>query len=182
MQEPNIPTEAVTLYWYECEQAMYVGSRRSIECMRMGIDDRHHYSRHPSREDHMEGAGAEKATARYLNLDWTASINTFHRKTDQDEDPPADVGRAVEVRWRRDEGDSHPLDLIVRKDDPDDRIYVLVVGAMPTYELVGSITGTRAKQDQWYKNPGGHRPAWFVPQSALKPIRQLKISKVLTEE
>lgn len=162
-------SEWVTLEWYECEQAVYVGARREAEAIRKGLEAPA-YSRQPSIENHIQSGGAEKAVAKRLNLDWHASINTFS-------DGVADVGQKIEVRYRREE-----YDLKVCEKDHDDRAYVLVRGALPRYEIVGWMWGKDAKQPQFWKNPGGHGFAFFVPQEYLRPISELKVSKVSITE
>jgi len=37
----------------------------------------------------------------------------------------------------------------------------------------GYIKGKDAKKKEWLKSPGGWKPAYFVPQSKLKPIEDL---------
>jgi hypothetical protein len=128
----------------------------------------------------MQSAGAEKAVGKRLNIDWHASINTFH-------DGVADVGGRIEVRYRRkrkrpldhqEEEEEESPDLIVREDDHEDRAYVLVRGALPKYEIVGWIWGRDAKRPEFWKNPGGHEPAFFVPEEHLRPVSELLVSRI----
>lgn len=158
-------TEFVTLNWYEAEQAVYVGGRREAEALRQGID-KPQYSRQPSIENHIQSGGAERAVAKLLNLNWHASINTFR-------DGVPDVGGAIEVRYRRES-----FELKVKSDDHDDRYYVLVRGALPHYEVIGWIKGKDAKRPEWWKNPGDHKPAFFVPDEHLRPVSELAVSRV----
>lgn len=165
MNEQKLETEFVTLEWYECEQAMIVGARREIEIMRAKIMTQP-FSEEPSVYNHIQSAGAEKSVGKRLNVDWHASINTFKLGV-------ADVGSAIEVRYRRKE-----YDLKVSKDDDDSRFFVLVWGEMPTYEIVGWLRGKDAKQPQFWSNPGGHGFAYFVPAKYLRPVSELKVSRV----
>jgi|SRR5215472_860036 len=162
--------ECIALEWYECEQAIYVGARREAEVFRFPEHAKKQYSEEPSILNHIESAGAERAVAKRLNLDWHAAINTFKQGV-------SDVGGAIEVRWRRDKP-GKKRDLIVRDDDHDDRFYVLVRGAMPVYEMIGWIRGKDAKQARFRSNPGGHEEAWFVPEEQLRPVSELQVSKV----
>lgn len=111
-------------------------------------------------EEEIVGACGEMTVAKVFDCYWSPSVNTFHATTDLPHD--------TEVR------STTRLDgsLIVRDNDPDDRIYILVTGEPPSMTVVGWITGAEAKQPQWLRNPHGHRPAWFVPQSALQPVCQ----------
>jgi len=162
----NITSEWIKLDWYECEQAIYIGARRQVEAMRLGFGNKTKHGEKSAIEDHMQGAGAEKAVGKRLNLDTHFAINTFANGI-------ADVGEKIEVRWRREQ-----WDLIVREKDHDERAYVLVRGEMPEYEIVGWIWGRDAKKPEFWKNPGGHGYAFFVPEKFLRPISELKVHKV----
>jgi hypothetical protein len=63
--------------------------------------------------------------------------------------------------------------LIIRPRDPDDRVYVLVVGTMPDLRIVGWIRGAEAKQQSWWMAPNERPGAYFVPQDALHDIADL---------
>jgi hypothetical protein len=105
------------------------------------------------------GTSAELAVARWLGVEWSRSVNTFHGE--------ADVGEDVDVRATdRDDGR-----LILREKDQPYRWFVLVTGNPPNIFLRGFIRGWDARQDEWYRNPQGYGAAWFVPQSALIPIQ-----------
>jgi hypothetical protein len=104
---------------------------------------------------------AEKATAKLLNVHWSASVNTFHTYPD--------VLPNLEVR----QTDYKHGRLIVRPDDPDDRFYILVTGVPPTLTVHGYISAKAAKQDDYWGNPDkpDEKPdAWWVPQADLKPL------------
>ena len=87
-------------------------------------------------------------------------MNTFHSI--------ADVGRNVEVRCT----DLADGCLIVRANDAPERWYVLVTGKPPTFTVRGYIRGADARRPEYMRDPHGHRPAWFVPQSHLTPLRR----------
>lgn len=106
---------------------------------------------------HIQGARGELAVAIALGQPWQGSVDTFKQG--------GDVG-PLQVRCR-----SHPdWDLLVRTDDPDEAIYVLVTGTDRVYNVVGWIRGRDAKRPEWIRSHGGREAAWFVPQSALTPI------------
>jgi hypothetical protein len=166
-------TELVQLKWYEVEQAIYVGARRESEALKdnrpknwKASDD----EKISSIDNHMQSAGAEKAVAKRLNINWHASINTF-------KDGPADVGEGIEVRYARKKGR-----LKVTKDDHDDRYFVLVWGELPNYEIVGFIRGKDAKQDQFLDDPKGYGEAYFVPPQYLRPFEQLIVVKIRVQD
>lgn len=84
----------------------------------------------------------------------------------------ADIGRNIEVRTRADTGKRHPLELIVREDDPDGAEFVHVVldttvTTVGVFDIIGHITSAEAKSVP-LKNHGGYRPAHFVPNSMLR--------------
>ena len=118
-------------------------------------------------EAHLIGIAGEIAVARYLGRYWPAT--TTYRKGDADLPPDVEVRTA-----RRSDGS-----LIMHAADQLDRWFVLVVvlgydGPMPrALRIVGSIRGRDVEgHDEWVRDPlKSGRPAWFVPQSALHPIR-----------
>ncbi len=83
----------------------------------------------------------------------------------------ADIGKNIEVRTRANEGKPHPLELIVRGNDPTDAVFVHVIMDAPAgpgvFEIVGHITGADAKSVP-VKNHGHYNPAHFVPLALLR--------------
>ncbi len=63
--------------------------------------------------------------------------------------------------------------LILHPTDKDNAIYILVVGQVPTFNLVGWIAGKNGKQDKFLDDPVGGRLAYFVPQEELSPVEEL---------
>lgn len=110
--------------------------------------------------DDASGAAAELVWAKYLNEEYQTRLNTFHTL--------ADVGDRWEVRSSSViTNDS----CIVRDDDPEDRWYVFVqTDQAPAFKIRGMILGRDAKRTEWWRNPHGKRPAYFVPPSALTLI------------
>lgn len=106
------------------------------------------------------GAFGEMAVAKALGLYWEGGVDTFKAP---------DIG-TFQVRSSRHENGR----LIVRNNDKDEDIFILVVGKAPNYEIVGWIKGAEAKCDAYLDDPNNLRPAWFVPQEDLHPISELK--------
>lgn len=102
----------------------------------------------------IEGVLGEMALSKHLGIYWKGK-GTMRAP---------DVGD-VDVRTTAHEG-GH---LILHPNDPDDRLFYLLTGKNGTYTLHGSILGRAGKLDKWVKDPTGGRPAYFVPQEALKP-------------
>lgn len=109
------------------------------------------------------GVCGELAAARALNVFWYPSVNTFHAVSD--------LPGGIEVRSTT--KTTGRVSLIVRDNDPVDRVYVLVTGEPPDMNVVGWISGADARSDEFRCNPNGDRPAWFVPVSRLAPINVL---------
>jgi hypothetical protein len=143
----------------EREAATAVGSRRHAEAVKKRLPDRHGF-RGDSLQIHVEGACGELAAAKALGLPWDGPVNTFKRG--------GDVGD-LQVRTRS----NHAWDLIVRPDDRDGDVFVLVTGLTPRFRVHGWIRGVDAKKDAWRKTYGGRPPAYFVPQRALRPLEEL---------
>jgi hypothetical protein len=151
----------------EMTSAALVGVMRQICAIRDGRADRHGFdgSKLGPWEIHIEGALGECAAAKLLKTYWGATINTFKSG--------GDVGR-MQVKTRS----VDDYDLIVRNDDRDGDTFVLVTGRAPSYHVRGWILGRDAKQDRYLKRYGGRPPAWFVPQSDLRPIIDLAVRDV----
>lgn len=155
------------------------------------------------RANHMLGALGEHAFAKWLGVpraidgQWgvcpacgcfAGTVNTF--KTE------GDVGR-YQVRTR-----SHPNSpLIIRDDDADDDVFVLVTvwsqlgrnrpkirlalavgdGVYDNFTVAGWITAGDAKQWGWRRDPQGRGSAYFIPQENLRPIISLPIDSARTK-
>jgi len=150
----------VTLEWYESALAADVGNRRQCEALKRKIRDKYGFEG-DGFQVHIHGAAGELAFAKAATTYWGGSVNTYKA---------ADVG-PIHIRTRSGHGGRE--DLIVRRHDPDDAIFVLVVGEIPSFSVVGWIKGSDAKQEKWKKCYGGRPPAFFVPRGQLRafPIR-----------
>lgn len=113
-------------------------------------------------EEEIVGAVGEIAVGKWSGSFFVPSVNTFHRVPDC-------LGN-VEVRSTTNSTGC----LIVRDNDASDRKYVLAILENDNVNLIGWIPGVEAKNDRWLKNPNQYRPAWFVPQSELNPMVELR--------
>lgn len=139
-------------------QAAHIGCQRHLAALQAGLTDKHAAKTCTDPWAlHIEGAAGELAFAKATNRYWPATVNNFH-------DP--DLMNGVQVRTRS----SHSHDLIVREGDSDLHTFVLVTGRMPVYRVHGWIKGRDAKQLRFWNNPGGHGPAFFIPQGHLTEI------------
>ena len=160
IDEARNPT--ITLMPWEFKFCVDVANQRMASSQQKALNHASTYERgHLKRiEEEVIGACAEMVAAKYLGKFWSPSVDTFHKVPD--------IEPNIEVRGTIGEHNS----LIVRRNDADDRWYILVVGKPPTMTVIGCIQGAEAKQDRWLRNPNGHREEWFVPQSALRAPRQ----------
>lgn len=146
----------VTLDHDESDFAAYVGLRRSSEAMRLGRQ--HRFGGNADRwGNDVEGAAAELAVAKALDHYWQPLAA----------DPaslPGDVGRLQVRQTKRADGC-----LILHESDPDDAPFILVTGAVPTFTLAGWLWGREGKRPEHWRTSTG-RPAFFVPQSALRAV------------
>lgn len=146
----------ITLTDSELKLAATVAIERNIENIFEGRKHAHGFGGSNGWDNHIEGAAGEMAFAKFANKFWSGNIGNLDAN---------DVGR-VEVRTASD----HNRRLIIHKRDPDDRAFVLVTGLAPTFRIRGWIWGEDAKQDRYWKDPAGGRPAYFVPHQELKPL------------
>lgn len=150
----------VRLTWSELMQAAQVGVMRQVQNLREGRVDRYGASDLNGWTPHIEGAIGEMAVAKWMGLYWSGALG------DLDAD---DVGQ---LQVRASAGQSARL--ILHPSDPDDRAFVLVTGRGPAVQINGWIVAEDGKQQQWWTDPAGGRPAFFVPQAALRCITELR--------
>ena len=110
-------------------------------------------------QKHIEGCLGEIVVAQYLGIFWDGKLGVI---------APGDVGK-IEVRTTPGENNR----LIVQHKDPDEAKIVLLTGKNGTYQLRGWIYGKAGKNDTYWTDPAGGRPAFFVPQKHLEPIETL---------
>ena len=141
----------------EIEIAKSIGCLRRMASMKQGHKNAHGFDGSTAWDIDIEGAAAELAYCKYRGKYWGGCVNTYKG---------ADVGSNVQIRsTTRPDGC-----LIVRDNDPDDHFFVLVVGRIPAFTVVGFIKGCDAKQKKWIRNPNGREACYFVPQDWLKRI------------
>jgi hypothetical protein len=148
----------------EIKLAAYVGMMKRAGSMAAGLRDRHGLDANACGGIgwtlDIEGAAAELAFAKSRGLYWPALCD----------DPaglPGDVGIA-EVRQSADP-EAH---LILHESDHDERPYVLVIGQIPEFRIVGWIRGAEGKRPQFWRTHTG-RPAFFIPQGVLNVFSAL---------
>ena len=136
--------------------AATVGVMRQITNLRDCRRDAHGAEAKYGWQYHIEGACGECAVAKACGAYWNGNLGNL--KAD-------DVGR-LQVRA----GSGEDYRLIIHDTDPDERKFVLVVGLAPRYRLCGWLYGREGKRPEFWTDPVGQRPAYFIPQSLLHPI------------
>lgn len=148
----------VTLTLAEASFASNVGRIRNLHSVLSGKTPAYGVKEEECWESHIEGACGECAAAKAMRRYWPASVDTYRTGDDVD-------GLQIRTRSR------HDWDLIIRKPDRDDAIFVLVTGRVGgEYRVHGWIVGGDGKRDEYWKTYNDRPPAWFVPQSALHPL------------
>jgi hypothetical protein len=158
----------VTLTWSEVVVAAQVGVRRQCIARRGRFRDRTHTRADTVRlwADDIEGACGELAAAKALGRYW--SPDAQYRMGS------ADVG-ALQVRTTA-IADGH---LLVLDTDDDAARFVFVRGVVPTFDVVGWMTGHEAKAQAWARVLGDRQSlAYFVPAVALHDLDELRAASV----
>jgi len=108
---------------------------------------------------HIEGALGECAVAKLFSVYWSGYIGNLNA---------GDVG-AMEVRTRS----NHKYELIIHPKDKDGVPFIHVTGRNGRYRIHGWIYAEQGKHKEYWKDPAGDRPAFFVPYEKLNPIESI---------
>jgi hypothetical protein len=113
-------------------------------------------------EYHWTGCLGEMAVAKHFNLFWAGALGNFDA---------ADVGGIIQVRARgRSDGQ-----LILHPKDNDAAPFVLALAPHPPLILLcGWVYARDGKKPNFWKDPAGGRPAFFVPKDVLRPLEELE--------
>ena len=143
----------------EMMQAGLVGLMRGVGSIKAG--KHHRFGADPENgwSLNIEGAMGEMAAAKVMRRYWSGAVNTY----DHDDLDGIEVRTAFK----------HSHSLILHPTDPDDLPFVLVTGMNGEYKVQGFILAKNGKQQQFWRDPCGGRPAFFVPQSALQNIEEI---------
>lgn len=151
----------VTLTWAEVAIAARIGEARTIRNRAKGnAGTMHGKASGTDWSGDIEAACAELAAAKGIGVYMPIATSAA-------EDRTGDLGYGLHVR-HSERADAR---LILHPDDPDEGLFILVIGASPSFELPGFVEAADGKREQWWSDPTGKdRPAFFVPQTALHPI------------
>lgn len=146
----------IELSWSELMIAALVGVMRCVKSKYKGYENKHGLQG-PGWNQDIQGACGELAVAKYLNVFWDGTMDSFTAG--------ADV-QGLQVRSTDRDGR-----LIIRPTDPDDAVFILARGGPLEWEIAGWILGRDGKQEEFCGDPTGNRPAaYFVPIHALRPM------------
>jgi len=153
----------ITLSSFEIMLGSVAGVMRALQAISRNAKEAHGRNSAPSWTDHVEGALAEQAVAKFLGVYWAGA----GKRGD------TDIGGNIEVRWTsRPEGR-----LILRQSDKELSYYVLVTGFNGAYGIAGWIQMKDAIHNEWWTQANNDRPgAWFVPQTSLHHPEELKLT------
>jgi hypothetical protein len=112
---------------------------------------------------HLYGAAGELAVASLLGM--RESVFGQTRAKPGSSDLPGGID--VKTRSR------HWHDLIVQADESPDKRFVLVTIENRATLVHGWCFGSDAMKDEYWSDPAGGRPAYFVPKSILQPLETL---------
>ena len=143
----------VKLTLAEMQIAAHSGIQRQLQNLKNNAQPAHGAGNKNDWQLHIEGALGEMALAKHLGVYWDGKGKMR----------APDVG-AIDVRTRS----KHSYDLIVHDRDDDARYIYLLTGGNGQYRVHGGIHARDAKQERYWKDPAGGRPAYFVPQAHLQ--------------
>jgi len=149
----------ITLTSAEVGAGVRVGGLRHYQAVLRHCEEKSDMPGADGWSHHIEGALGEIAAAKALNMYWPGSVNAW-KECDLE---------GIQVRTRS----KSSYDLLVRPNDAENCVWVLVTGGCGTYDVSGWISGHDAKQERFFRSPNDRAPAYFIPQSELKPIETL---------
>ena len=117
---------------------------------------------------HYVGAGGEMAVAALLGLEADVFSERSARRGS------SDLPGRIDVKTRA----KHHYDLIVQRDEEDDKRLVLVTLEDREFRVHGWIQAGAGKRQEFWGDPAGGRPAFFVPKSALLAMDTLPLALV----
>jgi hypothetical protein len=138
--------------------AMIAGCMRASQNRKLNRRHAHGASAGDSEQCHITGAVGEACVAKMLKSYWLG-VGKFRGP---------DVSN-IQVRTRSKPHHS----LILHREDSDSDVFVSVYAAEGVGEVRGWIYGRDGKREEFWSDPASGRPAFFVPNEALRPIEEL---------
>jgi hypothetical protein len=152
---------AVKLPWSQVYLAACGGICLRLKSLQAGMKDTHPNAAADGWTYQIEGVAGEMAFCAAMGIFYPMRVGAVRE---------ADV-LGVEVRTMR----CHDWDLKVKLDAGDDAPHALVTGRIPDFQVHGWVYGKEAKRAEWLRDfQGRGQPAYYVPQSALRPLDELR--------
>lgn len=158
----RVPDIGVTLRLspHELFQAAQVGVTRRIDNLRrLNVSEPHGTPDEAWYAD-ITGACGELVVAKFVDRFWSGQLGNYKAR---------DAG-PVQVRTTR-YTDGH---LLLYDTDVDDHPFVLVFGEAPEFTMAGWLYAREGKLPLYARVTPHGKPAYWVPQRALKPMASLK--------
>lgn len=155
----------VVLTWAEMLIAAHVGSMRNVQSMKLGrgriASVTHQFGGMDfAWSSNIEGAAGEMVVAKHLDRYWAGAIGDIHA----DDVGPYQVKTNTSRKWD---------DLIIRKWNKPERVYISVLSFVPSFVITGWIWGADVMKDEYYREGTLGMPAYFIPRSLLKKMSDL---------
>ena len=149
-------TTTIRLNWSEMLLGGLAGLIRRVNSLAKNLPEPYGWDdkRDPWSSD-IRSACAEMAVAKHMNRYWVPADSAFS-------DLDADVGGNIHVRSTRIRRGS-----LILHDRDKPGWYVLVIDRMPEFDIAGWIHTDDGIREEFYRDPGTGRPAYFVPQGKL---------------
>jgi hypothetical protein len=155
----------VILTWAEVLTAAHVGCMRNVQSLKLGRSDTDVRVNQDGDIDfawgsNIEGAAGEMATAKHLNLFWSGAVGNIRANDVGGYQVKTNTSR----RWD---------DLILRRRNSPDKIYISVLSFLPRFVLTGWISGTEAMKEEYYREGTPGMPGYFFPRKLLRDMNTL---------
>jgi len=145
----------VTLEYHELLLAGIAGVMRQVENLKLKREAAHGIERGTKGDwqANIEGVIGELAVSKHLDVYWKG----------KGEFRGADVGRDFQVRTTS-YATGH---LWLFREDPEDKVFILVTGSGLEYHIRGWINGAQGKRQKYWGSKQEGREAFWVPQHDL---------------
>lgn len=156
--------ERLTLTYHEVTHAATVGLARHWSALKRSLRETNGSERANHWFTHQLGAIGELAVAKALSVHWSGNVGKEGR--------PDIVYKGLSIEVRAVTDPRHRL--IVHPEDQADFFVLTVLDELPCVKIAGAISAAGAKTAEFWQDPQGGRPAFFVPAQALSSLHILQ--------
>lgn len=142
----------------EIRAGVMAGVERQLMNLQNGARPRYGADSDNDWQSNIEGVLGEMAVAKLLEVEYDPNLGNYQA---------VDVGDLYQVRT------SPKPSLLLHPPDKDHHIFIFANGVNGTYGMAGWVYGQEGKRKEFWRDPKGGRPCYFVPKHALNPIEQL---------